>query len=413
MRNPREDSVPFSVALTRRSGALLLLTLLVAAVLALPYLDALGFIVRAADLQGSAASMAAWRTTTFTREPVISVPTRTGSVPARFYRPASGFSRTVLLVPGVHRDGIDEARLAGLAEDLASTGYGVLTIAAPDLQHFRITPLVTDVIEDAVAWAAADRGFAPDGKVGILGVSFSGGLSVVAAGRPSIRDKVAFVMSFGGHGDLARVMHYLCSGEVLGDLDRAKHSSAVLGAEHVSVHPPHDYGVAVVLLSLADRVVPADQVDPLSRGIDTFLLASSLAMTDTTAAAREFGRAREYAATLPEPSRTLMTYVNDRAVDKLGPVLLPVADALKDHPAMPALSAELAAPPVAPVFLLHGVDDNVIPSVETVLLAEYLRGRDHVRGLLSGLITHAEVNRTASLTEVWRLASFWRQIMRN
>ena len=362
---------------------------------------------------GGPASMAAWRTTTFTREPVISVPTRTGSVPARFYRPASGFSRTVLLVPGVHRDGIDEARLAGLAEDLASTGYGVLTIAAPDLQHFRITPLVTDVIEDAVAWAAADRGFAPDGKVGILGVSFSGGLSVVAAGRPSIRDKVAFVMSFGGHGDLARVMHYLCSGEVLGDLDRAKHSSAVLGAEHVSVHPPHDYGVAVVLLSLADRVVPADQVDPLSRGIDTFLLASSLAMTDTTAAAREFGRAREYAATLPEPSRTLMTYVNDRAVDKLGPVLLPVADALKDHPAMPALSAELAAPPVAPVFLLHGVDDNVIPSVETVLLAEYLRGRDHVRGLLSGLITHAEVNRTASLTEVWRLASFWRQIMRN
>ena len=51
MRNPREDSVPFSVALTRRSGALLLLTLLVAAVLALPYLDALGFIVRAAGQQ--------------------------------------------------------------------------------------------------------------------------------------------------------------------------------------------------------------------------------------------------------------------------------------------------------------------------------------------------------------------------
>jgi hypothetical protein len=402
-----------AVALTRRSGALLLLASVVAGVLALPYLDALGFIVRAADLQGSAASMAAWRTTTFTREPVISVPTRTGSVPARFYRPASGFSRTVLLMPGVHRDGIDEARLAGLAEDLASTGYGVLTIAAPDLQHFRITPLVTDVIEDAVAWAAADRGFAPDGKVGILGVSFSGGLSVVAAGRPSIRDKVAFVMSFGGHGDLARVMHYLCSGEVLGDLDRAKRSSAVMGAEHVGVHPPHDYGVAVVLLSLADRVVPPDQVGPLSRGIDTFLLASSLAMTDTAAATREFARAREYADTLPEPSRTLMTYVNDRAVDKLGPVLLPVADALKDHPAMPALSAERAAPPQAPVFLLHGVDDNVIPSVETVLLAEYLRGRDHVRGLLSGLITHAEVNRTASLTEVWRLASFWRQIMRN
>ncbi|MEO8682592.1 MAG: hypothetical protein ABI665_26325, partial [Vicinamibacterales bacterium] len=152
-------------------------------------------------------------------------------------------------------------------------------------------------------------------------------------------------------------------------------------------------------------------VEPLSRGINGFLLASSLAMTDTAAATRTFAEMREYAATLPEPSRTLMTYVNDRAVDKLGPILLPIADALKDHPAMPALSPERAVPPTAPVFLLHGVDDNVIPSLETVLLAEHLKGKVEVHGLLSGLITHAEVNRTASLTEVWRLANFWRAIM--
>ena len=172
------------------------------------------------------------------------------------------------------------------------------------------------MIEDAIVWTASQRGLAPDGKVGVLGISFSGGLSVVAAGRPAARDKVAFVLSFGGHGDLARVMHYLCSGQVVGDLDAARRSSAVLGADHVSVHPPHDYGVAVVLLTLADRVVPADQVVPLSQGIDEFLLASSLAMTDTVAATKEFAAARTYAETLPEPARQLMGYVNDRAVDK-------------------------------------------------------------------------------------------------
>jgi hypothetical protein len=396
----------------RRLKALLVVGLsIVATIFALPYFDALGFIVRAADLQGTAASLAAWRTAAVMREPLIGVPTRSGSVPARFYRPSSGFSRTLVLVPGVHRDGIDEARLVALAEDLAATGYGVLTVAAPDLQHFRVTPEVTDVIEDTVGWAAAQRGLSPDGKVGILGVSFSGGLSIVAAGRSSIRDKVAFVLSFGGHGDLARVMHYLCSGEVLGDLERAKRSSAVSGAGHVQVHPPHDYGVAVALLTFADRVVPADQIEPLSRGIDGFLLASSLDMTDKPAATREFARMREYADTLPEPAKTLMGYVNDRAVDKLGPVLLPVTDALKDHPAMPSLSPERATPPIAPIFLLHGVDDNVIPSIETVLLAEYLRGRVPVHGLLSGLITHAEVNRTANPLEVWRLAKFWRDAM--
>lgn len=397
----------------RRYAAIAVLLLLaLAAFAALPYLDALGFIVRAADIGGRPATLAGWRTWTFTRAPDTWVPTRSGDIPARVYEPDGRIRRTVLLMPGVHRDGIDESRLVGLAEDLAATGYRVVTVAAPDLQRFKITPAVTDVIEDAVKWTSEQPQFRTDGKIGVLGISFTGGLSIVAAGRASIRDRVAFVMSFGGHGDLARALHYLTSGEVLGNLDEAKRSSAVLGAEHVGVHPPHDYGLAVVLLNLADRVVPADQVAPLSKGIDGFLLASSLAVTDPPKSVPVFEEMKKYQETLPEPSRTYMQYVNDRAVDKLGPILLPVADALKDHPGMAALSPERATPPTAPVFLLHGVDDNVIPSVETVLLAEHLEGRAAVHGLLSGLITHAEVNRTASSTEVWRLASFWRAIMR-
>jgi hypothetical protein len=313
----------------------------------------------------------------------------------------------------VHRDGINESRLVGLAEDLAATGYRVLTVAAPDLQKFKITPQVTDVIEDAVKWTSEQPQLRTDGKIGIVGISFTGGLSIVAAGRESIRDRVAFVMSFGGHGDLARALHYLTSGEVLGDLEKAKQSSAVAGADHVGVHPPHDYGLAVVLLNLADRLVPPDQVAALSKGIDGFLLASSLAVTNPPKATPVFEEMKKYQETLPEPSRTYMQYVNDRAVDKLGPILLPIADSLKDHPGMSALSAERATPPRAPVFLLHGVDDNVIPSVETVLLAEHLEGKAQVTGLLSGLITHAEVNRTPGATEVWRLARFWRGIMKH
>jgi len=317
-------------------------------------------------------------------------------------------------MPGVHRDGIDEARLVGLARDLAATGFAVVTVAAPDLQRFRISPAVTDVVEDAVLWVSNQRDLAPDGKVGVLGVSFSGGLSIVAAGRENVRARVAFVLSFGGHGDLARVMHYLCSGEVLSDLEEARRSRIVLGADHVGVHPPHDYGVAVVLLSVAEKVVPFDQVEPLRRGIEGFLLASSLDGVDKPQALVEFGRMRDYAETLGEPARTLMRLVNDRAVGELGARLLPVVDRMVDDPAMPFLSPERApATPAAPVFLLHGTDDNVIPSVETVLLGEFLQGKSPVHGLLSGLITHAEVNRAPTATEAWRLASFWRQVLEN
>jgi dienelactone hydrolase len=396
----------------KASLGIALALLLGGGLVALPYLDALGLIVRAANLPGTVATVASWRTTSVTRDPDIAVPTRTGNVPGRFYRPGVQTRRTLLLMPGVHRDGIDESRLVGLAGSLAATGFGVLTVAAPDLQHFKVTTRVTDVIEDAIKWTSDQPQFRTDGKIGVIGISFAGGLAIVAAGRDSIRDRVAFVMSFGGHGNLARAMHYLTTGDVMGDLESAKRSSAVRGADHVSVHPPHDYGLAVTLLNLADRLVPADQVEALSKGIDGFLLASSLAVTDPPKAIPIFAAMKQYQQTLPEPSRTYMQYVNDRAVGRLGPIVGPVADALADDPAMTSLSPERATPPAAPIFLLHGVDDSVIPSVETVLLAEHFKGKARVTGLLSGLITHAEVNRTATSTEVWRLAQFWRDIMK-
>lgn len=376
-----------------------------------PYLDSLAFIARAAGMGGAAGRLAEWRSQAFVAEPIRQIPTRHGPIDVRLYRPAVGPPRrTVTLVPGVHMDGIREARLVGMAEDLAASGFSVLTIATPDLQRFRITPTSTDIIEDAATWLAAQPS-SGDGKVGMLGISFSGGLSLVAAGRPGLRDKVAFVMSFGGHGDLQRVMRYLCSGNAppmppLGDATRD-----VAGAEHVSIKPPHDYGVAVVLLSLADRIIPAEQVAPLQEGILTFLSASSLDMVDKPKAEIEFARARAYETTLPEPARTLMAHVNNRAVDKLGPVLLPAVESVKDAGEHAALSPERAPSPAAPVFLLHGAEDNVIPSVETVLLSNHLRGKTDVHAVLSGLITHAEVDRSAAATEVWRLVGFWKDLM--
>jgi hypothetical protein len=396
-----------------RAPIVVAILLAIAAAGALPYVDALAFIARAADLPGTPATLAGWREDDFARSDVFDVATRHGIVPARLYRPQGATRRAVTLVPGVHMDGIDETRLVGMAEDLARTGYTVLTVAPPNLKRFRIAPENTDIIEDAAAWLATQPALAPDGRVGMLGISFSGGLSVVAAGRPALHERVAFVMSFGGHGDLPRVMRYLCSGATLPPGQPLTIPSSVEGAEHLGVHPPHDYGVAVVLLTLADRVVPPEQVEPLRRGIMIFLTASSLTLVDMARAEQEFARAREYATVLPEPARTLMTHVNNRAVGELGPLLLPKVDDIGTDAASPALSPERSEAPRAPVFLLHGVDDNVIPASETVLLASYLQSRTEVHALLSGLITHAEVNRSASSSEVWRLASFWRQLMRH
>lgn len=390
---------------------LVVLALALSARVVLPYVDAAAFIVRAAGLtDGFAGRLERARAVATTREDLAPLATRHGAVPLRLYAP-SRFSRTVVLVPGVHMDGIDETRLVGMAEDLAASGFAVLTVAPPDLRRFQITPANTDVIEDAARWAAANPQLAPDGKVAMVGISFSGGLSIVAAGRPALRDHVAFVLSFGGHGDLARVMRYLTSGKTPPPPFDPSAGGTVTGAESMRSAPPHDYGVTVVLLTFADRVVPAEQVEPLRQAILVYLSASSLTLVDMKQAEAEFARARTIADTLPEPSRTLMHHVNDRAVDKLGPELFPIVDALGDVDAVKALSPEQVPSPRAPVFLLHGSEDTVIPSIETVFLASHLRTRTEVRGLLSGLITHAEVNRAAAAADVWALTRFWRAVM--
>ena len=315
---------------------------------AMPYVDALAFIARAADM--TRRCRVASRTGApkpFVAEPIRQIPTRHGAIDARLYRPADGESRrAVTLVPGVHMDGIRETRLVGMAEDLAASGFTVLTVASPDLQRFRITPESTDIIEDAAKWLAAGADGAveraDDGKVGMLGISFSGGLSIVAAGRPDLRDKVSYVMSFGGHGDLQRVMRYLASGSAPAMPPLGEATADVAGAEHVTIKPPHDYGVAVVLLGVADQLVPAEQVEPLRQGILTFLAASSLDIIDKTRAEIEFQRARDIAHALPEPSQTLLTHVNNRAVDKLGPILTPIVEALAHRGEHIALSPERA-----------------------------------------------------------------------
>ena len=374
--------------------------------LALPRLAAMAFIVRVAKTDGLPGRLARLFAGEVEPGPLISLPTRHGALPARLYRPAGPVRRTAILLPGLHRDGIHEERLVGLASELAASGVQALTIAPPDLTRYRITTATTDQIEDAIAWAAQRRDLAPDGRVAVMGVSFAGGLALVAAGRPAVRDHVAYVLSFGGHGDLLRVLRYLCAGSTAELTPELRALAA--GGEHVHVPKPHDYGGVVALLNLADRILPAEQVAPLAYAITVFLEASSIDRLDHEGARAHFARARALADHLPEPARALMGYVNERDVQGLGQALGPLLANL-DLPA--ALSPDRSPSPTAPVFLLHGADDPVVPASEMLLLARELRQTTPVHAFASRLITHAEANRGVALAEMWRLAGFWRAML--
>jgi hypothetical protein len=313
----------------------------------LPYWHATAMILRASGSKGWLGHAAEWDARSVT-DHVEGISTPEGLVRVRIFRPSVTVTRAALLVSGVHPDGIDEPRLVDLARDLAGTGVNVVTPEIPDLMHYRLTARVTDTIEHAAEWLAGRQDLSGGRSVAMIGVSFSGGLSIVAAGRPGLRDHVASVLSFGGHGNLPRVLRYFCTGV---------EPSVTLGP--ALARRPHDYALAVLLHQAADLAVPHDQIDGLRRGVEAFLQASALARTDQRRAAEIFKSARSLESEMREPSATLMKYVNDRDVAALGSHLLPYLGLLGQDP---ELSPDRSAPPSAPVYLLHGTDDNVIPA---------------------------------------------------
>ena len=369
--------------------------------IALPFVHGLSFVIRAADMQGAPRRIAEIDTMTV-REREIAIPAPGGSVRARVYEPARRAHHSALLVSGLHPSGIDEPRLTRLARDLAQDGVLIVTPDFPELSRFEIAPAITDAIEQSAGWLATGSGFAADGRVGMMGISFSGGLSVIAAGRPSLRDRVAYVFSLGGHDDLPRVLRYLCTGQ-------EPYPRQQVSGERVYMQPPHDYGVAVILLGVAERVVPPAQVDPLRAAVRRYLWASALdGGVDKPKADAEFDAVRATMKSMPEPSATLLRYVLERDVVHLGTRLLPY---VRFYGGDPALSPSKSPKPAAPVFLLHGTEDNVIPSIESEYLADDLRGHAPVRLLLSGLISHAEADRPAHIGDVTALASFWGDLL--
>jgi dienelactone hydrolase len=380
---------------TKRAALTLVLLIAAAAVAAIAiYGPALAFLMDIAGYRGAARALLPDRPAAFTTRD-RQVPTRDGPLLARIYTPARAPSHTVVVFPGVHGGGVDEPRLATFCGRLASTGLEVVCAPLPELRRFLITRHSTDAIEDVTLDIASDPSLAPRGRVGLVGVSFSGGLALVAAGRPRLRGRLEAVLSLGGYGDLPRALRFLCTGE----LPDGSHRT------------PHDYGLAVIALAAIPRLVPPDQTDALERGIRTFLEASLDDSPGQARAAALVADARAQAAAMPEPARGILLATLDRRVDTLGRLLAPLVDSLASDP---ALSPERSPITDAPVFLLHGRDDNVIPSTETPLAAADLirRGNPRVQWLLTPLLSHADLGGHAALADGWRLLSFWRRVLK-
>lgn len=377
----------------KRWFAALAASIAISGAIAAPYAATAVFLVDLAGIDSSARNLFGRPRTVTTRD--LAVPTRHGEISARLYVPEGRKTPAVVVFPGIHGGGIDAPRLVRLCRRLSASGLTVVCAPLPDLRQFRITDRSTDMLEDITRWVADQPSIANREAVTLVGVSFAGGLALVAAGRPALHGRLNAVVSIGGHGDLTRTLRFMATGRL----------------PDGSMRRPHDYGLAVVALTMADRLVPADQLAGFTENVRKFLDASLDDGANVELARRLMAELQTDIPQLPEPSRSLATAIAERDVETVGRSVLPF---VTDFGNNPALSPALAPIPDAPVFLLHGADDVVIPSTEAALTAADLskRGHSRVRWLLSPLLSHASLSADADVREFWRLVVFWRDVRR-
>jgi dienelactone hydrolase len=308
-----------------------------------------------------------------------------GSIRARLYRTAGAAPGPGLVIAhGVHYRGIDEARLVPFARELARAGRVVLTPELRDLADYRITAQGIDVIAESARWLSEQRTLVRDPKVGLLGFSFAGGLALVAAQRPELRERVEFVTSVGGHHDLSRVLLFL--------LDQRIETPTGLQWARA-----HEYGLVVLVYQHLDQFV-----DEADRAVLRDSLRFWLREDRPSAWARASHR-------VTASGERLFELLASGKLRQLAPRLSELV--ARQSPTLRLLSPRGHLQRLrVPVYLLHGSADSVIPPSETDWAARELRGSWH-RALVSPLLDHVEISRTARLKDELALIDFMSELL--
>jgi dienelactone hydrolase len=287
---------------------------------------------------------------------------------ARLYRPIDVVNPPgLVVVHGVHWKGIDEPRLQHFARTLAESGVAVLTPEIRSLCDYRIDPASIDTIGESARGLSQRLGGT---KVGVMGLSFAGGLSLIAASDPRYRSAIAFVVAVGAHDDLGRVLRFFVT-------DQAPRPDGGTLRIHA-----HDYGVVVLEYAHVEDFFPSADV-PAAR--DTL---RSILHEDIDAA-------RQQARGLSPAAAAKMGHIIAHETAALAPELMAEIERLQPGFAAVSPDAHLGNLRV-PVLLLHGSSDRLIPSSEAEWLA-----RDVPRGMLldtlvSGAIEHVGLGEGAT-----------------
>lgn len=263
---------------------------------------------------------------------------------ADLYLSPQGSLAGIVLIPGVTKKGKNDPRLIGLANTLARLRFAVLVPEVAGLRKFHIRASDVRTMADALYYLANQEQFPLNGKIGFGGFSYGVGVVLLASLESDIRDKVDFILGFGGYHDIASIVTFFTTGYYRDD----QTGKLVYRNPHYYLKQVFTISNSALLQSTADRDRLRSLVENDIDDIDQELAELS-----------PDARALYELITNEDPKRVTSL------IEKLS---APIKTELQGiNPAKSDLSQIKAQ-----VILLHGRGDNMIPYTESIAIAKAL-----------------------------------------
>jgi pimeloyl-ACP methyl ester carboxylesterase len=303
-----------------------------------------------------------------------------GPVRYRLYAPQDVKSPGgIVLLHGVHHLGIEDPRMWNLARALAGAGVLVMTPELQDLADYRVTARTIDVIGDSAVVLSRRM----NRTVGVIGLSFAGGLALLAANRSEFRDKIGYVVAIGAHDDMGRVARFFAANVIV----------RPDGLE--TPFQAHEYGVLVLAYSHLEDFFSAKDVPIAREALRQWLWEQPDAL-------------KTAAALSPDGQKKLDLLLHHR--DQMREPLLAEITLHKDEMAAVSPHGHLAQLRTS-VFLLHGAGDTIIPSSETLWLAKDVPQSELRSALVSPALVHVDMGDQVTWQQQWQLVDFMAQVL--
>ncbi len=293
------------------------------------------------------------------------------TIPARIYLPRGvGFAPGIVVVHGMHELGINEPRLVNFARALAASGFFVMTPLVPGIADYRVQGESADLIGTA-ARTFAQQLSVP--KVGILAISFSGGLSLLAASDPQYAPSIAWVASVGGYYDLSHVLRFFATGEAV------RPDGSV---EHLT---PHEYGPLIVVYDEPQDFFSPQDAQSAHHALKLLLSGNGKASEAVT-------------KTMSPADQQIMQNIYHKQRESVAPAILNEIDKRGEELAAASPAGHLRFLQT-PVLLLHGSDDSIIPPTEMLWLERDIPKEYRVAALISPAIGHVDIGTKINLRD--------------